>query len=107
MGTDPAAGGKAAHHAAVKAPGQLVVDVLQARRQPEPRLLEQPGQAAVLPECPLLVDEQAEPLFEGQPLDVGLACLRQEALGQAVKAHLAQPVDSLSIEHVVGHLPLP
>lgn len=85
MRPDPLTGAKLAQMAAVEPARMMIIDVFQAGRGiPQFGDLQQPCEAAVLAQRPLLIDEQAQPVFESQTLRIGLEPLRVQPLGHAV-----------------------
>jgi hypothetical protein len=82
----PAAGGELADDRLVQLASGGVVDVLHARlAHLELGIGEEPGQAAVLAGDVFGVDEQAEPLVEGEGAEVGRGLLFGPGLGHGMQ----------------------
>jgi hypothetical protein len=65
---DPITRGQAKHERAIQPPGGAEIEIFDGRAEAELGQLQEPGQAAVLPECDLSVQEQTEPVLEGEGL---------------------------------------
>ena len=87
------------HDGAVQAAWRAIVDVFDAGRSLQSRVAQTALQRAVLAPVPLTVDEQAEPFFEAELVDVGLLHLLLQGLGHAAHAHGAEFVECGLIQH--------
>jgi hypothetical protein len=85
--------------AAVEAPGAVEVDVFGAGGQAQARLPQEPRQGATAALGPLGVDEQAEALLEAQAAGRSALLLREEGVGHASQAHLAEAAEGRFAQH--------
>lgn len=85
---DPRTSGQPAHQGLIELSPRGVVDVLETGLALlEPGLSEQACSPAVLPRQKLGIDEQAEPLFEGELGDIGLLLLFEQLRGHGRESH--------------------
>src|SRR4051794_15146227 len=91
--------GQRAHDGAVETAWRAIVDVFDASWSLQARLAEPALQRPVLSPVPLPIDEQAEPFFKAELVDVGLLHLLLQGLGHAAHAHGAEFVDCRLVQH--------
>ena len=96
MGFDPGRLlGQRAHDGAIEAVWRaiVIVYVFHAGWSLQSRIAQAALQCAVLSPVPLTVNEQAEPFFKAELVDVGLLHLLLQGLGHATHAHGTEFVD--------------
>ena len=94
MGFDPGRLlGQRAHDSAVEAAWRAIVDVFHAGLPLQSRIAQPALERADLSPVPLTVNEQAEPFFETELVDVGFPYLLLQGLGHAAHAHGAEVVE--------------
>ena len=99
VGIDPVALGERQHGRAVEPSRRPQVEVLDDRIAAQPSGLQLAGEAAVLAVGGLAVDEQAEPLLEGEPGVGGGLELLGEGTGHAAQAQGLELLDRRVDEH--------
>jgi hypothetical protein len=87
---DPIAAGESKDVGAVEPPGGTEVQVLDAGREPELGLAQEPSEPAVFPDGDLTFQQQPEAIFEGQLLDVRHRLLFFQGGGHAGETEVAQ-----------------
>jgi hypothetical protein len=83
----PIAVGQGPHKFAIQAPGMLIVDIFHDAAFLQAGRAKAVGECAVLFPQPLLVDEQAKALLEGELTHVGVFQLSAEGVGHSVQFH--------------------
>ena len=105
MFRDPVTGGELADDGLVQfAPGRVVDGLETGLRQLELGLLQGAGQALVLAGVPLGLDEQREPLVEGEGRHVGLLLLGGPGRGHGVELEGLEVLHRGGSEHGRGLL---
>jgi hypothetical protein len=100
MVCDPVAAGEAKHDGLVEATWGSEVDVFEGGIETQLGDLEKPSESAVLALGSLALEEQCEPILEGDGLHVGDSELLGEGLSHAGESECVEPVERGFDEHV-------
>jgi len=97
--TDPLTRGEAEDERAVEAAGRAEVEVLDAGGHVELGDLEKPGEAAVVAEGDLALEQKSESVLEGEGVEIGHEELLLEGLGHPGEAELVEAIEGLVSQH--------
>ncbi len=102
MVTDPVRAGQAQDDRTIEAARGAQVEILDGGREPELGLAQQPGEAPILADRNLPLDEEGEAVLEGEALDIGHGLLFIECIGHAGEAEFAELGEGLLKKHGSG-----